>query len=230
MGETSSLAARRTRKSDETRTRILETALDLFRERGFEATTMRDIARESGVALGATYYHFESKEAIVLAFYELAKAELHDPLEEVVERATTLAEGFRALLEVKFAYYKPNKKFLGALFPHSADPHDPMSVFSDQTKHIRQADVEFFERLLRVTGTNFPADLSPYMPGLLWLYQMALLLVWIYDRTENQKRTWLVTEKSLPILVKLIELSRVPFSQPLRRLLIDFFETIVKKV
>jgi AcrR family transcriptional regulator len=229
MSEPGSIVARRTKKSDETRTRILEAALDLFRERGFDATTMRDIARESGVALGATYYHFESKEAIVLAFYELAKDELHEPLEAAVHNATSLTEGFSALLETKFAYYTPNKKFLGALFPHSADPRDPMSVFSEQNRHIRQADARFFSLLLEKSHTSVPADLEPYLPLLLWLYQMALLLFWIYDQTEDHARTRLVTEKSLAVVMRAIEMSRLPFSRPLRRLVVDLIEAVIKR-
>ena len=43
-------------KSDETRARILEAAVALFRRRGFDAATMREIAAEAGVATGAAYY------------------------------------------------------------------------------------------------------------------------------------------------------------------------------
>lgn len=229
MSEPGSIAARRTRKSDETRTRILETALDLFRERGFDATTMRDIARESGVALGATYYHFESKEAIVLAFYELAKEELQEPLQAAIDQATGLASGFCALLEAKFAYYTPNKKFLGALFPHSADPRDPLSLFSEHNRHIRQADAQFFSRLLEKSGTRVPSDLAAYLPSLLWVYQMALLLFWIYDDTEDHIRTRVVTERSLAVVTRALQMSNLPFSRPLRRLVADLIEAVTKR-
>jgi AcrR family transcriptional regulator len=167
---------RRTRKSDETRTRILEVALELFRERGFEATTMRDIARACEIALGATYYHFASKEAIVLAFYELAKDEMSGPLDETANGAKNLQQGLRAVLDIKFTYFAPNRKFLGALFPHAADHQDPLSPFSDQNRPIRLADQECFRRLLASTKTAVPADLAPFLPDVLWLYQMALIL------------------------------------------------------
>ncbi len=55
-------------KSEETRERILNAALKLFRDRGFEAATMRDIAEEAGVATGAAYYYFPSKDAIVMEY------------------------------------------------------------------------------------------------------------------------------------------------------------------
>ena len=65
-----------TKKSEETRSRILEAALALFRKRGFEKATMREIAQESGVALGAAYYYFDSKDALVMGFYERAQRDL----------------------------------------------------------------------------------------------------------------------------------------------------------
>jgi len=47
-------------KSELTRARILDAAIGLFRSRGFEATTMREIAAEAGVAIGAAYYYFDN--------------------------------------------------------------------------------------------------------------------------------------------------------------------------
>src|SRR6059036_423408 len=55
---------------ERTRELIFERALELFRVRGFEETTMRDIARAAKVATGAAYYYFPSKEAIVSAYYD----------------------------------------------------------------------------------------------------------------------------------------------------------------
>ena len=62
-------------KSEQTRRLIVETALRLFRERGYEATTMRAIATEAGVSVGNAYYYFASKEALIQAYYDRAQAE-----------------------------------------------------------------------------------------------------------------------------------------------------------
>lgn len=61
-----------TSKAQATRIRILDAALEMFRRQGFELTTMRGIAAEAGVSLGSAYYYFESKEDLVMAFYERA--------------------------------------------------------------------------------------------------------------------------------------------------------------
>src|SRR3977135_1254380 len=58
-----------TAKAEETRSRILDAALTLFRRHGFEKATMRDIATEAGVATGAAYYYYRTKEDLVMAFY-----------------------------------------------------------------------------------------------------------------------------------------------------------------
>jgi AcrR family transcriptional regulator len=59
----------KTSKGEQTKAVILETALELFREKGYEETTMRAIAERAGLALGNTYYYFRSKEHLIQAFY-----------------------------------------------------------------------------------------------------------------------------------------------------------------
>ena len=50
---------------NDTRDRILEAALDLFIERGYDKTSLREIAERVGVTKAALYYHFSSKEEII---------------------------------------------------------------------------------------------------------------------------------------------------------------------
>src|ERR671917_1428408 len=59
-----------TGKGDQTKALILETALEMFRERGYEETTMRAIAQKAGVSLGNAYYYFSSKEYLIQAIYQ----------------------------------------------------------------------------------------------------------------------------------------------------------------
>jgi AcrR family transcriptional regulator len=54
----------------DTRTRIQQVALELFAEQGYERTSLREIAERLGVTKAALYYHFKSKEDIVLSFTE----------------------------------------------------------------------------------------------------------------------------------------------------------------
>src|SRR5215467_4843095 len=143
-------------KSDETRARILSAAIDLFRRNGFGQTTMRDIAAEAGVALGGAYYYFDSKDAIVLAFYDQAQQDLQPLLEQALGSAHSLEQRLHALLDVKLRYFEPNRRLLGTLSAFS-DPDHPLSPFSERTQAIRENDMRFFG--LALEGTKVPKDL-----------------------------------------------------------------------
>lgn len=59
------------------RGRILEAALALFEEKGFDATAVPEVARRAGIATGSIYRHFESKDALVNALYRHWKQVYH---------------------------------------------------------------------------------------------------------------------------------------------------------
>src|SRR5271167_4749280 len=126
-----------TKKSDETRARILEAALTLFRKRGFEEATMRGIAKEAGMALGAAYYYFDSKDALVMAFYQRAQDELGALVEDALPKSKGLHEQLRTLVNMTFHYFAPNRELLRALSAH-IDPQHPLSPFSEETRAIRE--------------------------------------------------------------------------------------------
>ena len=220
------LKPRTTARAEDTRKRIYEAALELFRENGFEQTTMRDIAQKAGVALGAAYYYFASKEAIVLAFYEEMQAGSKDAILEKMQDQKKLKERIRSVLEKRFELLTPNRKFCGALFRHAADSSDPLSPFSEETRPIRQAAIEHLQAAVEGGDVKVSADLKPQLPYLLWLYQMALILFWVYDRSPGQARTRTLMDKSLGLLVSLVRISGLPLMKPLRKTVLELVETV----
>jgi AcrR family transcriptional regulator len=214
-------------KSDATRVRILDAALQLFRDRGFEATTMREIAETAGVATGAAYYYFDSKDAIVLAFYDQAQKDMAARLEDVLAGSKDLAGRIRGIVQVKLDYFEPSRRFLGALSVHT-DPNHPLSPFSAQTREIRDNDMGFFGRAVDGSRVRAPEDLQAYLPRLLWIYQMGVILFWINDRSAGQKKTQALLDKSLNVVVRLIKLAGLPLTRPLRRMVIDLVDTVTE--
>jgi len=71
-------------RQDNRRARLLDAAARLFSERGFHATSMRDIAKAVGMLSGSIYYHFESKEEMLLAVYEEGVRGVADRVERAV--------------------------------------------------------------------------------------------------------------------------------------------------
>lgn len=68
-------------KGPSTRERILEAALDLFTEQGFDKTSLREVSQRVGVTKAALYYHFRSKEEILASLVERAHGVGHHGLD-----------------------------------------------------------------------------------------------------------------------------------------------------
>jgi hypothetical protein len=66
--------------------------------------------------------------------------------------------------------------------------------------------------------------LQSRLPYLLWLYQMALIMFWLYDRSPNQERTAKLMDKSLGLLVNLLRISSLPLMKPLRKSVLELIE------
>lgn len=76
--------SRRERKKDETRTRIFKAAVRLFREKGFETTTVDEITERADVAKGTFFNYFPRKEAVLGYLSEIQLAEAEEHLEAIV--------------------------------------------------------------------------------------------------------------------------------------------------
>jgi AcrR family transcriptional regulator len=223
---TSTLKTRPTPRAEDTRRKIYEAALKLFREKGFEQTTMRDIAAKADVALGAAYYYFASKEAIVLAFYQEMQEVSHEAILEALAGRQKLKDRIRYVIEKRLELLAPNRKFCDALFKHAPDAADPLSPFSVEARPIRDRAIEHFRVAMEEGDVKVPADLKLHLPYLLWLYQMAIILFWLYDRSPRQERTQKLIDKSLNLLINLLRLSGLPLMKPLRKAALELMETV----
>src|ERR1700676_3405273 len=102
-------AINQTAKAEETSLKILDAALDLFREQGFDTATMRDIAAKAGVATGAAYYYYPSKDAIVMDFYHRSCADMQTKIQVAIEHIDGLEARLRELIRVKLVHFAPNR-------------------------------------------------------------------------------------------------------------------------
>jgi len=223
---TPTMKMRPTPRAEDTRRKIYEAAMAMFREKGFEQTTMRDIAAKAGVALGGAYYYFSSKEAIVLTFYGEMQQDSHESILQAMSGHKKLKDRIRCIMEKRFELLEPNRKFCDALFRHAPDSKDPLSPFSEETRPIRERAIEHFRIAAEGGDVKVPADLKPHLPYLLWLYQMGMILFWLYDRSPGQQRTEKLMEKSLGLLVNLLRLSGLPLMKPLRKTALELVETV----
>ena len=121
-----------TPKARRTRGRILEAALGLFAEKGYEATTMRDVAREAGASLGLAYRYFASKEEFALALYMRLAEESEEWARDGLAGGT-VAERFEAAMLAKLDQVSPHRGPLAALLTRALDPNSSTSALGEGT-------------------------------------------------------------------------------------------------
>ncbi|THA69248.1 TetR/AcrR family transcriptional regulator [Streptomyces sp. A0958] len=204
-------------KSEQTRALILETALRLFRERGYHRTTMRAIAQEAGVSVGNAYYYFSSKEHLVQGFYDRLAAEHEVAVQPVLDGEKDLAARMRGVLLAWLDVAQQYHPFATQFFKNAADPDSPLSPFSPESVTAREAVIAIHERCLHGSTTKTDPGLAPLLPQLMWLMHMGLVLFWVYDRTAGAERSRRLVARTAPIAARAIALSRFRVLRPLVR-------------
>lgn len=202
-------------KGEQTREHVLQTALRLFRERGFDATTMRDIAEATGLSLGAAYYYFESKEAIVAAYYDFVQAEHLRRAREVFAQSEDLKGRLAGAIHTKLDIVASDRKLLAALFRYGGDPEHPLNWFGPQTKRQRDLSMMVFAEAIALE--KLPPELKDDTPVLLWAMHMGLMLYLLYDNSEGQRRTRQLADGGIQLALQARKMVKFPLLKPLRK-------------
>jgi len=208
---------KKTGKGEQTKALILETALEIFRERGYDETTMRAVAQKAGVSLGNAYYYFSSKEHLIQAFYQRLHEDHLAVAEPALEHEKTLKARLLTVIRLKIDTMKPYHQFAGVLFKTAAHPQSPLNPFADESNPVRQASIQLFEKVLEDSKARIPKDLRAELPYLLWVYHMGIILFWIHDQSPKHRRTYRLVDHTVDLLDKLIHLASNPFMRPLRK-------------
>ncbi|HEY1958750.1 MAG TPA: TetR/AcrR family transcriptional regulator [Polyangiaceae bacterium] len=193
------------KKSDATREAILEAALRLFRKRGFEKTTMRDVAKSADVAAGAAYYYFPSKDAIVLAYYARTQDAHAELARAGMKRARTLDGRLRAVLHAKIDSMARDRKLLSALFRSIGDPASELSIFSAKTRRVRDESIALFDEAL--APEELPPDLKRVLALSFWSLSMGLVLFFIHDTSPKQRKTRLLVDRAVDLLAPMMPMA-----------------------
>jgi AcrR family transcriptional regulator len=207
QGETSQGAA--------SREHLYTTALRLIAKRGYEATTLRDIAKEAGVSPGLLYRYFPSKQAVVLALYEELSA-------EYARRAAEMPPGkwrdrFIFALNTSLDVLEPHRVALRALTSVLVgNPEE--GIFASSTAFSRLQVQQVFESAVTEAADAPKQPLAAALGRLLYVIHLSVLLWWLLDRTPGQRATSalvLLTKQLLPSAALAI---RVP---PVRRFIVS---------
>jgi AcrR family transcriptional regulator len=194
----------------ETRRRLYETAIRLIAARGWQETTLRDVAAEAGVSIGLLYRYFPSKQAVVLALYdELSTA--------YAERVAQMAPGrwrdrFLYALTTSLDVLGPHRGTLASLVGVLVgDAED--GVFSSRMAFSRLRVQGVFVQAV-VGASDAPrGETAPALGRLLYLVHLAVLLWWLLDKSPAQRATdalLKLLERVSPLIAVALRVPTVP--------------------
>ena len=178
----------RTPQGEQTRQVLYDVAVRLIASRGWQATTLRDIAAEAGVSVGLLYRYFPSKRAVVLALYDQLSA-------EYAERAADMPRGrwrdrFLFALNTSLGVLQPHRGTLSALVPVLVGDAEE-GLFAPRTAFSRlRVQSVFVEAVLGATDAPSRGGLAPALGRLLYLVHLAVLLWWLLDKSPEQRATY----------------------------------------
>jgi AcrR family transcriptional regulator len=202
------------------RDRLYATAMQLITQRGYEATTLRDIAKKAGVSVGLLYRYFPSKQAVIIALYEELSA-------DYARQAANMPRGkwrdrFLFALNTSLQVLEPHRVALRALIPVLVgDPDD--GVFAASTAFSRLRVQRVFEEAV-IGSTDAPKQpLGEALGRLLYLVHLAVLLWWLLDKSSKQLATAALVALTQQLLPSAALTLRLP---PIRRFVISVDELI----
>ena len=211
----------KTPKAEKTRAVIAEAAMRLFQEHGYEATTMRAIAREAGVATGNAYYYFASKEELIQEYYARNALEHAAACQRVLASQTRFVPRLRGVLHALVDTQAPYRSFAATVYARSADTTSPLSPFSAEAAPAKAAALALYGEVIDGSRLRVPGYLRERLPALLWLYSVAVMLFWSRDTSPGAQRTMRLINATVPVTARLITLSRFPVVRGVVRRMIE---------
>ena len=221
----SRLTDRSTGQEDKRRL-ILDAAVRVFARKGYHTSRVGDIAEEAGVAHGLLYHYFRSKEELVMAFYVRTAEEARDIIPAEMERSRDLRKRILSIIDLKLQQFEQHRRLMVALVRIGIDPQHPLSPFGEETQTMRDESIEFFRLAITDAKPSVPKDLAADLPRLLWLYLMGVILFWIFDESQGQRKTRVLLDGTLDLVVRLIQISSLPMMGPLRKRLLSIVRAV----
>lgn len=194
----------RTTKSqqDQNRRLVIRTAVDLITAQGYDATTMKQIARAADIGDATIYKYFPSKEKLLIAYFELVIADvlkdtaaipeldqynLHERLQLLVDGVLEAMLGDREFVEITRTVVGKSPLLM------MRDGMPGQKLLKDHVATLIENAVE--------KGDIAPCDFKDMIAGLFADYLFSVIIYWLKDDSEEFSNTTQLVELTLAVLV-----------------------------
>jgi len=186
MYNTGNIMRRTKEEAELTRRRLLEAALEVFSQKGFDATRLEDVAQKASLTRGAIYHHFGGKIELFHALFAEAEESGHQVVQQAIAGGGSFLDIARRVLVSSLELLQQNSQYrrVTALYLFKAGSSPELAAFQRQRNEDMKQQVaqvaEFFKMAL-VQGA-VRADLDPRLAAQAFLsYQSGLMLLWLLN-------------------------------------------------
>lgn len=177
-------------QKQKTRKIIVETAVELITEHGFQQTSMKKIAKGAGIGDATIYKYFSTKEKILLAYYEIKAQESIDEVKNIESFSEfTLQEKLQTLINTYLDTMLPDREFV--IQSLKLILYTPLFLFKDIVPVKREFNLvinEFLETARKDKEiSSFPFD--GLLTDFICEYIVGIVLYWISDDSEEFSNT-----------------------------------------
>ncbi len=188
-------------QQDKTRRLILRTAVDLITQQGYEATTMKQVAREAAIGDATIYKYFPTKERLLLEYFELTIADAIKELDKTpgVDQFT-LHEKLQLLVDGVLEGLLPDREFVE--IARSVVRKSPFMMMRDdmQSQRLLKDRVADLIAEAEESGEIAPCDFKALIGGLFTDYLFTVILYWLKDKSEEFSDTTQLVDLTLGIV------------------------------
>lgn len=199
----------KTAKAEQTRQHILETALDLFTRKGYDQTTMRDIAAAADCSLGLAYRYYENKPALILELYREMAKETITYIEQLSE--DSIANQFQHVMTYRLKGSEPYRDALGALYSEAMKPNAESSLLGDDAAEMREATLDAFIYMVETAKDAPKGEQAKHIATLLYSLHFLFIQFWLFDRSPKQRVSYELLDFVNGALKQLRLLLMVPY-------------------
>ncbi|GAA1728683.1 TetR family transcriptional regulator [Isoptericola hypogeus] len=193
-----------------TRELVRGTALRMFRDRGYAATTMRAIAAEAGVATGVAYYWFGSKSDLIQELYLEVNEDHARRAATALDGVSGLGPRLRALWHAGLDAFDPSHDLGSELVAAAIRPGASESPFSSASSATARLSRDLHAQVVQGPGVRVPAALREELPDLLWSAWLGVTLFWVHDGSPEQRRTRALVDRAAPLVARLVRIAGLP--------------------
>lgn len=190
----------------ERRKRIQEIATELFIREGFEAVTIRNIAKSTGMATGTLFNYFPSKEALAMDIVSEAFHRGQETYQQCLQGHEDLNECLYLLISSGLRELKPLRPFLAPVLERSLSPFPKLSGNEEgehQGESVKQPHLSCVQNMIQNQGIDI--QIEDITLNIYWSLYLGILAFWLKDSSPQQQQSQAMIDYSLRVFVQTIQ-------------------------